>query len=244
MHDSSTFNEALRLLNRGQNAHQVAEALGIPWGTVRYWNAGGRRLTRAVAGAGCMPDKCPWLPPQDEAAYVYLVGLYLGDGTIQKVGRTAQLRIFLDDHYPGIQDECAAAIVAATGARVSRVRRAGCTVVSSYSLHWKCLFPQHGPGRKHTRKIELAGWQRRLVDDHPASLIRGLIHSDGCRDQNIVKDRAYPRYSFSNRSDEIHEIFRAAVTRVGATYTVKPFVTSIARRKDVAIMDHFVGPKY
>ena len=26
--------------------------------------------------------------------------------------------------------------------------------------HWPCLFPQHGPGRKHERKIRLEAWQR------------------------------------------------------------------------------------
>ena len=32
-------------------------------------------------------------------------------------------------------------------------------VAKSTSKHWPCLFPQHGPGRKHTRKIELEQWQ-------------------------------------------------------------------------------------
>jgi hypothetical protein len=50
--------------------------------------------------------------------------------------------------------------------KVSRVTKAGegCTEVSAYSKHWPCLFPQHGPGRKHERKIELTVWQQELVD--------------------------------------------------------------------------------
>jgi hypothetical protein len=31
--------------------------------------------------------------------------------------------------------------------------------VSSYWKHWPCLFPQHGPGRKHERRIALVPWQ-------------------------------------------------------------------------------------
>ncbi len=250
MRDARVFHEALRLIDSGQNARQVAMTLGVPWSTVSYWKAGHRQLSRATLGGGslyderrCQPNECPWLPPLDAAAYVYLLGLYLGDGTIQRVNRTAQLRIFLDDHYPAIQDECAAAIVRSTGASVSRFQGNGCTIILSYSLHWRCLFPQHGPGRKHTRKIELANWQQLLVDECPGRLLRGLIHSDGCRDRNIVKGREYPRYSFTNRSDDIHAIFRAAAAHMGLHYTVRPFVTSIARRRDVAVMDELVGAK-
>ena len=48
--------------------------------------------------------------------------------------------------------------------RVSRTPKIGCTEVSAYSKHWPCLFPQHGPGKKHERKIELTPWQQELVD--------------------------------------------------------------------------------
>ncbi len=35
-----------------------------------------------------------------------------------------------------------------------------CYSVSAYSRSWPCLFPQHGPGMKHTRPIYLAPWQQ------------------------------------------------------------------------------------
>ena len=38
------------------------------------------------------------------------------------------------------------------------VQRTGMTEVKSYSKHWPCLFPQHGPGRKHGRPIVLEEW--------------------------------------------------------------------------------------
>jgi hypothetical protein len=47
-----------------------------------------------------------------------------------------------------------------------------------------CLFPQHGPGRKHERVLEMADWQRAIVERHPADFLRGLFHSDGCRVNN------------------------------------------------------------
>jgi hypothetical protein len=73
--------------------------------------------------------------------------------------------------------------------------------IHSYSNAWICLFPQHGPGPKHLRKIQLEPWQEAIVEREPEQFIRGLLHSDGCRVMNRVyvngKDYAYPRYSFS-----------------------------------------------
>jgi hypothetical protein len=47
--------------------------------------------------------------------------------------------------------------------------------------HWPCVFPQHGPGRKHNRKIALEDWQQKIVDRHSGMFLRSLFHSDGSR---------------------------------------------------------------
>ena len=87
-------------------------------------------------------------------------------------------------------------------------------IVGSYWKQWRCLFPQHGPGKKHSRQIELVDWQREIVERCPGALLRGLIHSDGWRGLNrvFVKGRwyEYPRYQFSNRSADIRRIFTDA----------------------------------
>ena len=77
--------------------------------------------------------------------------------------------------------------------KVALMARVGCTEVSSYSKHWICMFPQHGPGRKHERPIVLADWQRRIVDRFPAPFVRGLVHSDGCRVLDRVNNTPHPR---------------------------------------------------
>jgi hypothetical protein len=69
------------------------------------------------------------------------------------------------------------------------VQRIGCAQIKSYSTHWTCLFPHHGPGRKYTRTIALEDWQQEIVDDHPGPFLRGLIHSDGCRMTNWTQRR-------------------------------------------------------
>lgn len=55
---------------------------------------------------------------------------------------------------------------------------------------------------------------------------------------------SYPRYFFTNRSDDILQIFRAACDALGIRYrNSKPDTISIARWEDVAALDTFVGPK-
>jgi hypothetical protein len=108
------------------------------------------------------------------------------------------------------------------------------------------MFPQHGPGRKHLRSIVLRPWQEEIaLTGHPEMLLRGLIHSDGYRGMNRIKGRyEYPRYSFSNRSEDIRGIFIEACRRVGITAKPNgPWQVSVSRRPDVALLDTFIGPK-
>jgi hypothetical protein len=117
------------------------------------------------------------------------------------------------------------------------------------SKHWRCLFPQHGLGKKHLRRIELVDWQRQIVSDHPGALLRGLIHSDGCRfiacERRGHRVRYAPRYVFSNLSDDIKNIFCEACDRLDIHWTRSNAKSiSIYRLSSVARLDEFVGPKY
>jgi hypothetical protein len=116
--------------------------------------------------------------------------------------------------------------------------------IRSYSKTWPRLFPQHGPGRKHKRKIELVPWQRAIVEVHPKELLRGLIHSDGCRVINRVNGTDYPRYFFSQVSDDIRRIFCETCDLLDIQHRLNRWDSvSIARAPSVALMDSFIGPK-
>ncbi|HEV8421560.1 MAG TPA: helix-turn-helix domain-containing protein, partial [Actinomycetota bacterium] len=128
--------------------------------------------------------------------------------------------------------------------KVGRVRNPGCVEICAHWKHWPCLFPQHGPGRKHQRKIELYPWQVTIVERHPDRLLRGLIHSDGYRGPNYVNGKGYPRYQFSNRSQDIRDIFCGACDLYGVRWRqMNRWVISIARAPDVAKLDRVIGPK-
>ena len=188
-------------------------------------------------------------PISRPAAYSYLLGAYLGDGCLMGPRRN-QLRITLDNAYPGIIREVADAMAAVVGRPVSIRPDTGGrnpTHVASVWKHW-AVFPQHGPGRKHTRPIVLTGWQRAIVDEHPEAFLRGLIHTDGWRGLNKVtvkgRDYEYPRYQFSNRSDDIRALFCEYCDRLGIEWRRwGRWHISVARKESVARMDEFVGLK-
>jgi hypothetical protein len=184
--------------------------------------------------------------------YAYLLGLYLGDGVISQHARTWALRISLDMMWPGIMLECSNAMQAVFPEnKVSFCRpdpEAWCAVATVYSKQLPCLFPQHGLGLKYRRGIELADWQEQIVDEHPEQVLRGLIHSDGSRFINRVRVKGnvyeYPRYTFTNASDDIRGMFTSACDRLGIEWRrMNERNISVARRESVARLDEFVGPK-
>jgi len=113
------------------------------------------------------------------------------------------------------------------------------------------VFPQHGPGKKHTRPIFLAKWQQKLAERWPEQLLKGLIQSDGCRAMNTGRNGwRHPRYAFANVSTDITSIFCSGCDCLGLRWTAS-FPTNaatavsiyVSRKADVARLDEFVGPK-
>jgi hypothetical protein len=153
--------------------------------------------------------------------------------------------------YPGIIDECESALTAVMpGGSIVRQNRQGVRLLSMYSKHWPCLFPQHGPGMKHLRSIVLEEWQRSLaLDAYPDRFVRGLVHSDGWRGINNVRGAngrpyAYSRYQFSNRSPEIRQLFVDACVALGVECRqMNRWNISVNTRESVALLDRYVGPK-
>jgi hypothetical protein len=102
---------------------------------------------------------------------------------------------------------------------------------------------------KHLRTIELEPWQWDLVELHPRELVKGLIHSDGCRLTNRVRSTAgkryeYPRYFFTDRSTDIMGILVHVCEMIGVECRPnRRHDPSIAQRGSVAILDEFIGPK-
>jgi hypothetical protein len=262
MHSGSTVTEALRLRDEeGLGARRVAHRLGLSVATVRDWHAG--RLPRHSRSTPA--DECH-LPPCDRCEglghrfhefgpdYVHLLGLYLGDGCISAHPRGVfRLRVSLDKKYPRIVEECAESMRAAmpTSKVNTLLTPSNCFSVSAYARSWPCLFPQHGPGAKHTRRIYLSDWQQELAMRWPQQLLRGLIQSDGCRFTNTGRAGwRHPRYGFSNVSTDVTSIFCSACDCLGLHWTAAfpksetaAVTIYVSRKADVARLDEFIGPK-
>lgn len=252
MRPLTEFELAMELVRSGMNDCAIGREMGIPRETVRDWRHKAETGWRPGEGrttASRRPDEsCPICGSAelDGWHYAYLLGQYLGDGYLSEHARKVfKLRISLNLRYLGIVSDCIQAIVAVRGYdNVGFVERIGCVEAYSFWKHWICLFPQHGRGRKHERKIDLVGWQEDIVAQYPDRLLRGLIHSDGWRGINRVNATDYPRYQFTNNSEDIRGIFCQACDRFGVSWKqMKWNVISIARAPDVLKLDLVVGPK-
>jgi hypothetical protein len=146
MRSAEEFEAAKHLVADGVDDCAIARQLGIPRHTVRDWRCRPQRRPRLDAGS-------PW-------------GSFM----------TSQAC------HPLRMPTCSAGI-SATGACLGKAQPArrrssttkGCVEVSRYSKHWPCLFPQHGPGGKHARRIALEPWQQTLVDQATEEFVLGLF---------------------------------------------------------------------
>jgi hypothetical protein len=243
----------MTLMEAGQGDSEIARRTGIPRSTVSAWRHGrGSRYHLRLAAA--QPS---WRPPE-RVLYAYLLGLYLGDGcVVESRSGAAWVVLTLDASYPGIVDAASVAMGACfPGSRVRRFARADGSVTAVQVSDPAVLyaFPQHGAGRKHLRPIELTDWQLEITRAYPRELLHGLIHSDGCRTTNRFKTKLpsgrlaayeYPRYFFSNLSDDIRQIFCDHCELLAIRWTKSNRRNiSISQRRSVALLDEFVGPKW
>ncbi|HKY57722.1 MAG TPA: helix-turn-helix domain-containing protein [Aeromicrobium sp.] len=243
MYSARVRGTALELLASGASVSAVSRAVGATRSTIRSWRDDPGTVGRR---------ECPHCDGSrlDPAAYACLLGFYLGDGCISAAARCHVLRISCDAKLPGIVADVEAAVrgVRPT-ATIHLVPGPGVTVVQSAWKHWPCLFPQDGDGPKHKRLLALSGWQSRIVEQEPAAFLRGLFHSDGACVANWAPGPAgkryeYPRWQFSNRSEDIHAMCQWALDLVGIDWRrSNRWSTSVSRRDAVARLDRLIGLK-
>lgn len=244
-----TRRRAEGLLRDGYSLARVAACTDVPLSTLRRWHRPGARPLRSIS----VPST--WRP-DDPGTYCYLLGVYLGDGHIVWGKNSGTIGIALDAAYPSIVVQVERALAGTfpeARVRTYRYRDARKVGVFLSSPLLRLAFPQHGPGKKHERPIELVPWQRELTHKWPELLLRGLIHSDGCRTVNRFRTRLpsgrvatyeYPRYFFTNLSADIRRVFCEHCELLGVRWTQSNARNiSVSHRDSVALLDSFVGPK-
>ena len=243
------FEQVKRLVAERLSDSAIAMRTGIPRPTVVGWR---HRQNPPVQA----PRADNWVVC-DGASYCYVLGCYLGDGHVTRRSANGwELRLACAQQYPGIIDEIRAALIRTFPGRLPTsfaASKGGSDVVRiSHPAIGRAL-PQHGAGPKHQRPIKLLDWQLELTRAHPDALLRGLIHTDGCRVVNRfrttlpsgrVASYEYVRYFFSNLSGDIRGIFSDHAALLGIRVTQSnPRNLSIAHRHSVAILERIVGVK-
>ena len=232
-----------------------ARTHGVAIKTIRRW----RRLYQRRGqerGQQHLAPPCPQCDdgPLDSAAYSELLGWYLGDGYLSKGRREVyNLHIYNDVTYEQLNAHILDLMRAVKpNSRPHKRLVPGCVISTVSWKHWPCLFPQHGPGRKHDRAIVLEDWQSELVRAFPGDFLRGLFHSDGALVKNwatrvVAGEKRrydYPRWQFSNRSDDIRNLCCWGLDLVGVAWRQSgPWTISVSRRDAVARLDDLIGPK-
>ena len=247
MHPPYEVDRALSLVAEGLSDCEVSRRTGISRTTIAEWRRDGPPGRRDATS----PSSCPRCEGRrlDAVAYAFLLGIYLGDGSIARHARAYKLRVVQDARYPNSIDEIQRAMATVRRCELDRTRivhHVGCVEVYTYWKHWPCVFPQHGPGRKHHRRIELAAWQASIVVDHPTSFLRGLIHSDGCRVINRVGKASTSTPDTSSRTNRRTSVGSSGRHAIRLAFV--PRIPNLTRSRspggaDVVALDSFVGPK-
>ena len=210
----SVVDDALRCSDEGMPDSENAALHDVAVKTIRRWRRVYQRQGQP-RGQAHTTARCPRCEETELAApaYAELLGWYLGDGHISRGRRNVfNLHIYNDRRYPADNERIADLMRQVKPHGRPHCRDVpGCVVTTVSWKHWPCLFPQHGPGRKHERTIVLEDWQRTVVEAHPAAFLRGLFHSDGCRVNNwatrMVAGRRkrydYPRWQFPSLSPSL-----------------------------------------
>jgi hypothetical protein len=246
----ANYEAVMALLATGLSDYNIAARTGVRRGTVRNW-----RLASRPPSTVERDELATAWSVRDGAAYCYLLGVYLGDGTIN-VQKGTWLQVVNDRRYPGISSEILAAMTTTFPGRAPRVHPSSVGKSDVLCISHPAVlsaFPQHGAGRKHLRPIVLADWQLELTHAHSGCLLRGLIHSDGCRVVNRfqtklpsgrVAEYSYIRYFFTNYSADIRQIFVEHCDLLGIRVTrSNPRNLTVSLRRSVEVLEQIVGPK-
>lgn len=152
------------MLHRSGHATKaIARVLAVPRSTVRYWLERYAGVAQSAEATDLKSVQCGFDShhQHQHPAYAYLLGMYLGDGHIMQCPRAYVLRVFLNQKQCDVIERVKTAITTLlphNRVSVAGRRHAAVAVVTCYSQAWPTLFPQHGRGRKHKRRILLEQW--------------------------------------------------------------------------------------
>ncbi len=210
MKTQKEFDLVMRLKKDGSNNSKISRTTGISRSTVVDWIY---RPPKHFTGKPCNYSSNVDLKGQiisdktKHEAYSYLLGLYLGDGYINKKIRSYMIRFSLDKKYKKLNDFTKEMLkIIFPDNTIGIIDFKNHIDLSIHNINLPSIFPQHGKGMKYTRKVVLTEWQKNiLIDEH---FLKGLIYSDGCFFIRNVGKYSYNACCFTNKSVDIQRLFQ------------------------------------
>lgn len=239
--------EAKKLRENGENWLTISKKLNIPRGTIKYWFDGGEiKFNKQLKKEFNLKTFLEEIENDErkKRAYSYILGLYLGDGHITKTAKKDiyRLRIFLHDRYKNLNEYALRnlqEILVENKCTIFSSKDCALDIISVYKKNIKEIFPQHGEGLKHKRKIKLEKWQKEIID--PLCFIQGLFHSDGSyvQGKNVF-------YQFTNMSTDIKKMYLYYCKKIGVQTSSTDFNKKniyIYKKNFVKYLEEKIGTK-
>jgi len=227
------FLQIKKLHKEGLSNRKIGRLLNLHYSTISYW------LKKEETNIKDDKININKYLNGKEKSYSYILGMYLGDGYINKTDRTYKLRIFLDTKYPKVIKDCIyeLSILFPRNKVNYTIRRKTTTVVYVHSNHLPFLFPQHGKRKKHERNIELSDWQKDIIINE--SFLKGLYNSDG----SYYKSNGYYFYNFRNYSLDILNIYKNTCDKLNILYTETENTINHYKQSEVKKLYDIIGTK-
>jgi hypothetical protein len=253
-HSQSDRDNVIRLFEEGKNKCEISRITGINRGTLKGWIAD---YQKGITKSAYQYDPVEYLndflqSEEKRKAYSFVLGLYLCDGYISqyKTHRAETIRIFNDIKYEQDTLEWANNLqILFPENKVSiRKLRSNCKEVKTHSKKLSLLFPQIGSKRKHERKLIFTEWQMDVIIQHPNQFIRACFQSDGCIYIQKSKNRFYKRYAFTNKSEDIIDLFLICLKQVGLNkqkyfHPDGKYIIQNFTKDDVKILESIIDEK-
>jgi DNA-binding transcriptional regulator WhiA len=227
----------------GKNKSQLEKDYGVPRGTIRYWINNEDKIYKDKQENKnvdtIVKEIC-----ERKAEYNYILGLYLGDGSITSNKMSYRLRITQDNKYPLSIIDIKNKMNTFFNKEATLINGDGkCCVITIFDKNLPLYFPQHDTGKKHDRPILLSDYQRDNIDY--LNLMSGLWMSDGSFYKTA---RGYEAYNFTNKSTDIIALFEECLNNFGIRYRKRMkknevWIVEITKKSEIVKMKEIVGMK-
>jgi hypothetical protein len=242
-HDKSKIISILDDLSIGKNKSELSKKYGVPRATIQYWERVG-----IPKSSDDNTDYVESNIKENSKLYSYILGLYLGDGYIDKIKdkNLYKIRISQDVKYEKLVELIRFSIGKFFGGSCFSIKEKGCCQITLYKKNLNLYFPQHSRGYKHLREIKLTPFQETWINK--IELMRGLFHSDGSFYKSRRGKYVYDNYNFTNKSTDILNMFGDCLDSIGVSYGVRVkqngiWVIQVQRKKDVEMLKQVLGDK-